>query len=147
MVFVPTESEMAPEAEPEVTTVPFAVTVAVESVIVGVTVNDDVELPTEAEYEVVADAKVGDREPVETFKAESVATAEPARVTVTVYVLTAPLSAVTKIVMVFEPTLRLMAPDAVAEVTAVPFTLILAKLLEAVGVTVIEVVALLTDTV
>ena len=84
MVFEPTDRAIEPEAEPEVTVVPFTFTLAVESVTVGVTVNDDVELPTETAYEVVAEAKVGDREPAETSKAESVATAEAARVTVTV---------------------------------------------------------------
>ena len=82
MVFVPTESEMAPEAEPEATVDPFTFTLAVASVTVGVTVNDAVALETETAYEVVADAKVGDREPAETSKAESVATADDARVTV-----------------------------------------------------------------
>ena len=49
--------------------------------------------------------------------------------------------------MVFEPTLRLMAPDVLAEATTVPLTVIVEKLPEAVGVTVSEVVPLVTDAV
>ena len=47
IVFAPTFREIAPEAEPEATAVPFTLTLAVESVTVGVTVNDEVELATE----------------------------------------------------------------------------------------------------
>ena len=47
IVFAPTDSEIELEAEPEATVDPFTFTLAVESVTVGVTVNDDVELPTE----------------------------------------------------------------------------------------------------
>ena len=48
MVFWPTFSVMAPDAEPLVTVVPFTVTVAVGSVAVGVTVIELVALATVA---------------------------------------------------------------------------------------------------
>ena len=84
IVFAPTFREIAPEAEPEATAVPFTLTLAVESVTVGVTLTDAVEFPTETVYEVVPEENVGDKVPVEVVKAESVATAELARVTVIV---------------------------------------------------------------
>jgi len=46
MVFGPALSGMAPEAEPEVTGAPLTVTVAVASLVVGVTVIDAMPLPT-----------------------------------------------------------------------------------------------------
>ena len=48
IVFVPTESEIAPLAVPDVTEVPFTLTVAVPSVTDGVTVREVVALGTEA---------------------------------------------------------------------------------------------------
>ncbi len=42
IVFVPTESAIAPDATPEATVVPLTFTVAVELFVVGVTVIDDV---------------------------------------------------------------------------------------------------------
>jgi hypothetical protein len=60
-----------------------------------------------------------------------------ARVTVTVYVLVVvPSCAVTTVVMVFAPTLREIAPDALPEAIGVPFTVMVAYVLLAVGVTV-----------
>ena len=50
-----------------------------------------------------------------------------------------PSSAVTKVVIVFEPTASASAPDAVPEVTGEPSTVIVAVMSAAVGVTVIEV--------
>ncbi len=55
--------------------------------------------------------------------------------------------AVPTTVIVFEPTESEMLPDAEAEVTAVPLTVTVALASFTVGVTVIEVVALLTDAV
>ena len=49
--------------------------------------------------------------------------------------------------MVFEPIAKAMLPDAVPEATVVPFTFIVAFAFCAVGVTVTDVVALLTDVV
>jgi len=61
-----------------------------------------------------------------------------ARVTVMVYVLVAePPKAVTTVVMVFSPTANSIGPEAVPDVTAVPFTVTVALLAEVVGVTVI----------
>ena len=70
-----------------------------------------------------------------------------ARVAVTVYVLVVvPSSAVTTVVIVFEPTESAMEPEALPEVTVVPLTLIVALESAAVGVTVRLVVALGTLT-
>jgi hypothetical protein len=67
---------MAPEAVPEVTAVPFTVTVACDSLTVGVTVILEVALLTEAVYAVVALAKVGDSVPDEIVKPDKVASVE-----------------------------------------------------------------------
>ena len=48
MGFEPTLSDIAPEAEPDVTDVPLTVMVELASVRVGVTVIDDTELATDA---------------------------------------------------------------------------------------------------
>ena len=48
IVFVPTFKVIAPEAVPEVTVMPLTVTVAVGSLVVGVTVMEDVAFPTDA---------------------------------------------------------------------------------------------------
>jgi len=48
MVLGPTASAMLPDAIPELTTVPFTVTEAVASLVVGVTVTDAVALLTDA---------------------------------------------------------------------------------------------------
>ena len=69
-----------------------------------------------------------------TVKFESVAIGEAARVTFRVYVCVVPL-VVTATFIVFGPTLTVIAPDAVPEATAVPFTVILAEGDAAVGVT------------
>ena len=50
-------------------------------------------------------------------------------------------------VMVLEPTLRFMFPDADPDVTEVPLTVMVAPLSLLVGVTVIEVMLLATDAV
>ncbi|MNM75516.1 hypothetical protein D3C81_873030 [compost metagenome] len=52
--------------------------------------------------------------------------------------------AVTMVVMVLAPTFRAMAPEALPLVVATPLTVTLAEASSTVGVTVIEVVALLT---
>ena len=49
MVFGPAISGIAAEAVPEVTAVPLTVTVAVASAVVGVTVNEEMPFPTDAE--------------------------------------------------------------------------------------------------
>ena len=79
------------------------------------------------------------------MKADKFASAEIGRVTVIVYVLVVvPSSEVPTTVITLSPKLKLIAPDAVPEVTAVPLTVIVAKALLRVGVTVIELVALVT---
>jgi hypothetical protein len=50
-------------------------------------------------------------------------------------------------VMVLEPTFRFMFPEAEADVTALPLTVMVAPLSLLVGVTVIEVMPLATDAV
>lgn len=84
IVFEPTFSEIEPEAEPEVTVVPLTLMLAEVSVRVGVTVIEVTLFATEAKYEVVAEAKVGDNVPSEVVSTDRVATAEAARVTVIV---------------------------------------------------------------
>ena len=59
IVFEPTDKGMLADGEPEVVTLPLTVTVAVESLVVGVTVMDDVAFETAAVYVVVAVAKAG----------------------------------------------------------------------------------------
>lgn len=51
------------------------------------------------------------------------------------------------VVMVLGPTTKAMLPDAVPEVTAIPFTVTVAVASAVVGVTFTDVVALLTDAV
>ena len=69
------------------------------------------------------------------------ALAEPTLVTVTVYVLVVvPFCAVITVVMVFVPTFSGIAPDAVPDATAIPFTFIVVLASVAVGVKVILVV-------
>jgi hypothetical protein len=76
IVFDPTVKEIADDAEPEVTVVPFTLIVAFALVRVGVTVIDVVAFETVAVYEVVAEANVGDSVPVEVVRALSVASVE-----------------------------------------------------------------------
>ena len=71
------------------------------------------------------------------------ASVDAALVIVMVYVWVAAPS-VTTVVMVFCPTVNGMAADAVPDVTAVPFTVIVAAPSLAVGVTVMDVVALVS---
>ena len=66
-------------------------------------------------------------------------------VTVIEYVrVVVPFWAVTTVVIILGPTAKAILPDAVAEVTAVPLTVIVAVLSCAVGVTVTDAVALPT---
>ena len=58
-----------------------------------------------------------------------------------------PSFAVTIVVIVLAPTFKLIFPEAVPLLTIVPFTVTLAPDTATVGVTVIELVALLTDAV
>ena len=58
-----------------------------------------------------------------------------------------PSSAVTIVVIILLPTLNAMLPDALPLATVVPFTVTVALASDVVGVTVILLVALLTDAV
>ena len=74
--------------------------------------------------------------------------ADPARVTVTVYVLVVvPSWAVTTVVMVLLPTLSAIAPEALALATVTPLTVMTDVPTDELGVTVSDVVALLTPAV
>jgi len=71
-----------------------------------------------------------------------------ARITIIVQILVVvPSSAVTTIVIVFSPTSKLIAPDAEPLATGVPFTVIVALVSAAVGVTVILVILFATEAV
>ena len=63
-----------------------------------------------------------------------------------VVVLIVPSCSVTWTIIVFEPDDKVILPDALPDVTLIPFTVIVAKGSDAVGVTVIEVVPLLSVT-
>jgi hypothetical protein len=147
MVLLPTLKLIALLALPEVTVVPFTFTVAVLSLTVGVTVIDATVFATEAVYEVVALANVGDRVPLESPKLDKSAFADAARVTVTVYVFVVLLScALTTVVMVLMPTFKLIvlaAPD----VAGAPFTVMVALAWFLVGVSVMDETELATDAV
>ena len=91
-------------------------------------------------------AKKGLSVPVLSVSADRVETAD-GRKTLTWYDVTdVPSSAVTVMVMGFVPNARVTAADAVPEVTVVPFTLMVALESDALGVRVMEVVALSTLT-
>ena len=86
----------------------------------------------------VAVANTGVNVPALIIKFERPALFDGARVTVTVYVLVVvPSCAVTTVVMVFGPTFSVIGPEAVPELTAAPFTVIVAVASLAVGVNVI----------
>ena len=91
---------------------------------------------------------MGDNVPEDKVKLERVAMAEGALVTVTVYVFVVlPSWAVTTTVMVFDPTLSEIAPEAEPDVTEVPLTVMVALACVRVGVIVIDVTELATDAV
>ncbi|MNK99742.1 hypothetical protein D3C87_1201530 [compost metagenome] len=90
-------------------------------------------------------ANAGLRLPPDKASADRLASPEPARVTVTVYVLVVvPFWAVTMVVTVLAPTASAIAPEALPLVVATPLTVTEAVASSTVGVTVSEVVALLT---
>jgi hypothetical protein len=87
----------------------------------------------------VPDANAGLKLPLDSVNPlkSALLLAAAARVTVTVYVcVVVPSCAVATTVTVLLPTLRLITPDAVPLVTAVPFTVTVALLSDTVGVTV-----------
>ena len=93
----------------------------------------------------VAALKVGDKTPRLITKCASFALLDGARVTIMVYVfVVVPSWAVTTVVMVLDPTANGSAPDAVPDVTAVPLTVTIACDSLVVGVTIMEVMVLLT---
>ena len=77
-MLLPTFNEIDPEAEPDVTAVPLTVIVALAWLRVGVTVMLVVALVAEAVYEVVAEAKVGERVPDDRVSEDKVASVESA---------------------------------------------------------------------
>jgi hypothetical protein len=84
IVFGPTFKKIPSDAVPDATGAPSTVTVALGSVVVGVTITELALFGTEAEYAVVLTAKAGDKVPALRLNAESVAIAEGALVMVTV---------------------------------------------------------------
>ncbi len=93
-------------------------------------------------------AKAGLKLPLLGVKPAKSALLLAARVTVTVYdLVVVPSAAVTSTVTVLAPTVSAIAPDAAPLVTATPFTVTVAVLSAVVGVSVILLVALLTDAV
>ena len=103
MVLLPILRDNEPEGLPlvkldQLPLFSFIPKLAFASLRVAVTVTELVALVTEAEYEVVADANVGDKTPELKDKAERVASELAARVTVIVYVfIVAPSCAVSLI--------------------------------------------------
>ena len=87
---VPVCSAMAPEADPETTTVPLTVTLAPAAATVGVTVVLDVALATDTEYAVVPLTNAGDSAPAETDRADRSALALGTTVNVWVVLVMAP---------------------------------------------------------
>ena len=87
IILLPTLSAIGPDAVPLATIVPFTVTVAAASVVVGVKVILFVVLVTEAVYTLVADVKVGLSVPELIVSFANVATVFANLVTVMVYVL------------------------------------------------------------
>jgi hypothetical protein len=76
IVLEPTLRLIAPDAEPEVTEVPFTVMVAWLLLLVGVTVIEVIEFATDAVYEMVFALNVGDRVPCEMLRPDRSALAE-----------------------------------------------------------------------
>jgi hypothetical protein len=126
MVFDPTFKFIAPEVAPDATVVPFTVIVELAPcAAVGVTVILVTAYATLSVYEVVLDANVGASVPWLTVIPEREASDEAGRITVMVYVsVVRPSYAVTKTVIIFEPTFKFIAPDAAPEAVVVPFTVI-----------------------
>ncbi len=114
MVFEPTLRLIDPDADPDVTAVPFTVIEAPESVLVGVTVIELMLLATEAVYEVVLEEKVGERVPEERVKAERVETLDVIVMLNELVVACAPLASVKRTVIGKEPEV-----DGVPEMTPV----------------------------
>ena len=87
----------------------------------------------------------GDKVPLLSLRFDRAAFFDDTRVTLTVYVFwVVPSGAVVTIEMALLPTNKGIAPDAVPDATDVPLTFMVGALLSAVGVAVIEVVALVT---
>ncbi len=148
IVFAPTFKGRLPEAVPELTNAPLTLMVAVELLAVGVTVILAVLFDTEAEYPVVVCIKAGVSVPLLITRFDKVASADVARVTITVYVLVViPSCAVTLTKMVLAPTLKAMAPDGLPDATATPFTVNVAPASLALAVTTVEAIELPTLTV
>ena len=84
----------------------------------------------------------GARVPLLMVSDDNVASVAGALVTITVYVFVEPFCAVTTALMVLAPAARLIAPEALPEVTGIPFTVTVALSWFTVGVSVIAVVLL-----
>jgi hypothetical protein len=138
----PAVSGTIPDAEPDVTAVPPTVTVAPVEVTIGVTVTDDTLLGTVEVYDVVPDAKAGEREPSLSTSALSVLTVLSAAallaVTVYVFVVVVSWAVTTTEIAVVDPAVRACALDALPDVTALPPTVTVAAASVVVGVNLID---------
>ena len=147
MALAPTASVWAAEAVPVATAVPFTVIVALASLAVGVMVMEETPYATDAVYDVVAAANAGASVPLLKASAERLSLLGNWRVTSKAYVVVGePPVPVTTTSMVFCPTLKAMAPEALPEVTATPFTLTVEVDVVTVGVTVIDDTVLASET-
>lgn len=136
---------IADDAVPEVTAIPFTLTVAPTCVTLGFTITEAVVSGTRTEYRVVALAKAGVSGPPITCSPESVATDDGRRVTVIIDVLVLTAScAVTTILIGFGPTASIIGPDATPEATAMLFIFKVAVGSWVTAVTVTVAVALLS---
>lgn len=143
MVVVPKFKDIACEAVPEPTAMPFTVTIDVESLAIGVNVTDDTVSATLAVYPAVVGVNTGDKVPLLMARPASEALVDAALVMVmtTVLVVT-PSCAVSAVVITVGPTGRAIAADAVPDVTGCPLTVMPAVASFAVGTTCMLLIAL-----
>jgi hypothetical protein len=137
-VLSPTFIEIAVEGEPEVTDCPLTVMVAYELVRVGVTVIDDTPLTIESVYVVVTLLNAGVKVPLEIVKLDNEASLDILCTAIEYVLVVTPSLAVTTMDIDVSPTLVVIDPDALPEVTVTLFTLIVALGSTVVGVTVTD---------
>jgi hypothetical protein len=146
-----TVSPIADDAPPDVTGVPFTVTVAPVDVTVGVTVTDATLFTIVEVYDVVPDAKATFSEPSLSTSALSVLTvlSAAALLTVTVYVFVVVVSPAvpTTAIATLPPAVTACADDAAPDATVEPATVMVVPLSVAVGVTVTDAIEFTIDAV
>ena len=146
MVLAPSAKAILPDGVPDVTATPLTVTVALASCVVGVTVTDAVASGTDVVYVVVVPVVpvIVSVEDGVSANVVSEALFDILCTTIKAVLVVVPSCDVTTVVMVLSPLAKAMLPDAVPEVTAVPFTVTVALGSSVVGVTVTDAIALLT---